>query len=212
MILNPDAKKVLCFGDSLTWGHFHGGIRFDVKDRWAYKLQELLGSNFDVIEEGLRSRTTNIEDADSLDRNGFPYFRACFESHDPVDVLVYMLGTNDTKVKFNRSADQICDGIAQSISWVKSFINQRKTDTKIIVVAPPQIEVSYLKQKSSFDKTSNDKLVDLGPKLKALSEQEGLIFVDLSQIMKGAKEDGVHLTVADNQKIAEILSSVITKI
>ena len=70
MILNKNAVKVLCFGDSLTWGHFHSGIRFELKDRWTYKLQEIMGSNFDILEEGLRSRTTNIDDVNTQDRNG----------------------------------------------------------------------------------------------------------------------------------------------
>ena len=56
MNTNPQAKVVLCYGDSNTWGQNEDkntGSRYPVNVRWTGKLQELLGNEYYVIEEGL---------------------------------------------------------------------------------------------------------------------------------------------------------------
>ena len=57
-------KKILCFGDSLTWGYIPGSghERFSEKIRWPKVLQKALGEDFEIIEEGLNSRTLVNED------------------------------------------------------------------------------------------------------------------------------------------------------
>ena len=46
--------RILCFGDSNTFGYIPGrGGRYDRHTRWPGRLQELLGSEYQVIEEGL---------------------------------------------------------------------------------------------------------------------------------------------------------------
>ena len=57
-----------------------------------------LGEGYTVITEGLSGRTTNVEDptAPGL-MNGADYLDAALVSHEPVDLVIIMLGTNDTK-------------------------------------------------------------------------------------------------------------------
>lgn len=168
-------------------------------------LQEMVGENFNIVEEGLRSRTTNFDDADSLDRNGLPYFRACVESYDPVHTLVYMLGTNDTKKKFNRDVDSILFGVRETLSWLKDFNKKRDVTTKVLLIAPPQINTQFLKTESSFDNTSNEKLITFAKGLSQIAIESECGFLDLSEKLKGAENDGIHLAVEDNKKIAELL-------
>jgi lysophospholipase L1-like esterase len=56
--------RILCFGDSYTWGYIPGSHheRFPENIRFPKKLQELLGDDFEIIEEGLNSRTLTSED------------------------------------------------------------------------------------------------------------------------------------------------------
>ena len=43
-------KKILCYGDSNTFGYNPvDGSRFDDKTRWTALLQENLGSDFEII-------------------------------------------------------------------------------------------------------------------------------------------------------------------
>jgi len=54
MNVNPEAKTVLCFGDSNTWGQTpHKKFRYPANERWTGVLQTELGDDFYVIEEGL---------------------------------------------------------------------------------------------------------------------------------------------------------------
>lgn len=91
-------KNIVCFGDSNTYGRdpVTKG-RLDKKTRWPGVLQNILGEEYDVIEEGLNGRTTVWNDPvrGGPKRNGSLYLLPCLESHAPINLLVIMLGTND---------------------------------------------------------------------------------------------------------------------
>lgn len=55
---DPVKKRIVCFGDSNTWGYDPvSGKRFDEDTRWTGRLQKLLGEDYCVIEEGQNGRT-----------------------------------------------------------------------------------------------------------------------------------------------------------
>lgn len=57
------AKTIVCFGDSNTHGYNNkNGKRFSEHVRWPMVLQELLGEEYLIREEGLSGRTTVFED------------------------------------------------------------------------------------------------------------------------------------------------------
>ena len=90
---------VLCYGDSNTHGYnLQGGGRFPKEIRWSGRLQEMLGSEYQVVEEGCNGRTTMYGNVDEW-TNGMLYLRPCLYSHRTVDFLIIMLGTNDLKKK-----------------------------------------------------------------------------------------------------------------
>ena len=62
-------KRILCFGDSLTWGSDPcGGPRLE--ERWPMTLQALLGDGYTVIEEGQGGRTIATDDPAEGEKNG----------------------------------------------------------------------------------------------------------------------------------------------
>ena len=95
--------KILCFGDSNTWGFISGTDHERHTNRWTKLLKQNLGDNFEIIEEGLNSRTFATDYIDKIGRNGFSYFVPCIYSHDKIDIVILMLGTNDLKTNFNYS-------------------------------------------------------------------------------------------------------------
>jgi lysophospholipase L1-like esterase len=63
MNTNPGAKVVVCYGDSNTWGaHPFDDDRFPANIRWVGVVQDLLGPEYEVINEGLCGRTFVAED------------------------------------------------------------------------------------------------------------------------------------------------------
>jgi lysophospholipase L1-like esterase len=110
-------KRIMCFGDSLTWGWnpIESGIpieRYSKEKRWTGILASELGPEFEVLEEGLSGRTTNLDDPTDPRLNGANYLPSALASHLPLDLVVLMLGTNDTKSYFHRSPFEIAAAIS----------------------------------------------------------------------------------------------------
>ena len=93
-------KNILCFGDSNTWGYEPlVARRYPADVRWPGVLQNSLGSDYRVIEEGLNGRTTFINEDERPLRSGSDVLPIILESHRPLNLVVVMLGTNDLKLE-----------------------------------------------------------------------------------------------------------------
>src|SRR5436853_18094 len=92
-------KTILCFGDSLTWGFVAGArTRHAFEDRWPNILAAGLDGKVRVIEEGMNGRTTSYDDpTDAAELNGAKALPIMLKSHEPLDLAIIMLGTNDLK-------------------------------------------------------------------------------------------------------------------
>ena len=55
-------RRILCFGDSNTYGTNPVGPRYGEDARWPTLLQMLLGEGFRVLEEGFGGRTIAFDD------------------------------------------------------------------------------------------------------------------------------------------------------
>ena len=55
-------KRILCYGDSNTYGYIPTGGRYDEHTRWPMRMQTLLGPGYAVIEEGFNGRTIVFDD------------------------------------------------------------------------------------------------------------------------------------------------------
>ena len=109
-------KRILCFGDSNTWGYCaDDASRFDEDVRWTGLLAKMLGDGYTVIEEGQNGRTTVWDDPVENRLAGLTYLWPCMESHAPFDLIIIMLGTNDTKTYFSMTAQNIADAAGRQI-------------------------------------------------------------------------------------------------
>jgi len=103
-------KTVLCYGDSNTWGSATAprpDDRYPPDERWTGILRRRLGPEWLVVEEGLPGRTTVHPDPiEGSWLDGSAYLLPCLRSHQPLDAIVLMLGTNDLKARFNVPAGE----------------------------------------------------------------------------------------------------------
>ena len=98
-------KEILCFGDSNTHGYMPGlGTRYPIDQRWSGLLGKLLGDGYHVVEEGMDGRTTAFEDDLQPWRSALGYIGPCVKTHAPLDLIIIMLGTNDSKTRYGVSA------------------------------------------------------------------------------------------------------------
>ena len=139
-------KHILCLGDSNTHGYCadpadcaDGGIRFNEDERWTCLLQKALGPGYLVTEEGLSGRTTVFPDPlhESMDALSCAY--ALLKSHEVVDLLIIMLGTNDTKERLGANADCLGIGMERLVRKCQSVDCWGDHAPNILIVAPPPI-------------------------------------------------------------------------
>ena len=154
--------RVLCYGDSNTWGFIPGtGKRYDENTRWTKGLQKLLGNEYEVIEEGLRGRNVG-HDFELYPRgnlNGAATFNQSVLTHDPIDYVVIMLGTNDLDEGFNSNTKE-CAKILEDryINYLKhDLVNSIHKMPKIIIIAPNIMteNASKLKDRGVIEKSKS---------------------------------------------------------
>lgn len=214
MNTNSGITRILCYGDSNVWGRSGASIeRYSQTVRWTALLQRQLGAGYEIIEEGLRSRTTDLEDNDPQfpGRNGAAYLRPCLESHQPLNMVILWIGTNDLKAKFNRSASKVTSAVEKLVQMIHEVtLTMNGTSAQIILVAPPLVREEVLKPHSLFV-GAGEKSQQLATLYRNLAERYSCIFVDMSQHVQAGESDGVHLEPESHSKIAEIMYQHIKK-
>ena len=94
-------KRLLCYGDSNTWGYIPGSAgRYTFNQRWPGVLQNELVGRARVFEDGLSGRTTIYDDPFEKNLNGEKHLLAALKRCTPLDLVILMLGTNDLKSYF----------------------------------------------------------------------------------------------------------------
>ena len=140
-----EKRSILCFGDSLTWGWIPvkesaPTLRYPYEQRWTGAMAARLGDGYHIIEEGLSARTTSLDDPNDPRLNGSTYLPAALASHLPLDLVILMLGTNDTKSYFHRTPYEIANGMGKLVGQVLTSAGGVGTPypaPRVLVVAPP---------------------------------------------------------------------------
>ena len=207
-------KHILCFGDSNTYGLNPGWmsgepLRHDISVRWTGRLQKKLGDEYRIIEEGLNGRTTVFESPLSPGRSGVAHFSVCVESHLPLDVIIIMLGTNDTLSSVNVSPSQIAMGISRLVKVAQDpFLYAPGTKPpKLLIVAPVPIGEDALKLPDGItDKAAIEKSHMLAEKYRQTAKLLGCEFLDLAPVARTAPGEGVHLNAEAHEAIASAMA------
>lgn len=204
MNTNPKAIRILCYGDSNTWGDppLKPG-RYPVEIRWPGRLQKLLGENYEIIEEGLCGRTTNLDDPKEFGRNGKTYLIPCLKTHNPLDIVILMLGSNDSKQRYDRTPKDIANALFELIKIIKD-----NSQAKIILMSPPLINENFIAKISGL-KGAGEKSRELGEQLKKIADSNNIQFLNVAKIVEPSKKDGLHLEPEAHKKIAEDLVKII---
>ncbi len=190
-------KTALCYGDSNVWGakpmsSWTDGGRYEARQRWPSIMQEALGEDWHVVAEGLPGRTTVHPDpVEGGHMSGLAHLRPCLESHRPLDLLVFMLGTNDFKRRFGLEAEDVAQGVKQLILAAQGLDVFTVEKKRIFVVCPPPIEVVGIF--ATMFEGADRKSRELAPLLKDVARSCGAGFLDAGAIIRSSPIDGIHL-------------------
>lgn len=218
-------RRILCYGDSNTWGQnprdFDEQVgmyrRYPEHVRWTSIMQDVLGSEYHVCEEGLCGRTTVLEDPFRYGWNGLKSLEVAFRTCDPVDCIIVMLGTNDLRDIFKVSATAITMGMERLIRELKNLLPYSFSAHAEIVIVNP-VCPSMADDGTfwwEFTGESVEKAKQMAEKYESLAKTLHVHFYDANLVARVDTKDGVHLDVESHRKLgcalAELVKSILEK-
>lgn len=211
-------KHIVCFGDSNTHGYCavpsdcaDGGARFNEEERWTCLLQKALGDEYLVIEEGLSGRTTVFDDPLHECMAGLDVIYSTLMTHEPVDLLIIMLGTNDTKDRLGANAACIGIGMERLVMKSKSTMAWKDGKPNILVIAPPHIGegLNRIPEGEAMGLTCAEKSRGLAEKYAQVCKNQGCAFLDAQGLAEFNSYDCMHLTKKGHQQLAAKLAQLV---
>jgi len=214
MNTNVSAKRVLIYGDSYTFGKIPDGNRFDSATRFTGVMQSYLGSDYEIIEEGLRGRTISGENGFFPHRDGLVQFDGIIGSHFPLDLVIIFLGTNDSNSSRKSSPEDLVSPLLKyirGVSWWAKHLGFDKP--RIALVIPPTIdEVASDKAFKNIFNGSGEKIIAIQKLIKQLAENNKVLTFDASKVVTSSPLDGVHLDAENNHLLGRTLAQFIKEV
>ncbi len=208
-------KNILCFGDSNTYGYIPiERKRYAYGERWPGLLAAALGGEYHIIEEGLNGRTTAFTDYLEPDRNALEYIGPCILSHAPLDLVIIMLGTNDTKGRYSVTAKEIADGMKNLVKKLRfSYPTDKFPGLPQILIVAPAI-LFPTEADPAFNEESTKKVLELPKRYEALAEELGCRFFNAQTVLseKELGGDGLHFKREGHKKLAAALEKEVRSI
>jgi lysophospholipase L1-like esterase len=203
-------KSILCYGDSNTWGCIplqgpDPARRFPPDTRWPGVLRRELGDGYWVVEEGLSGRTTVWDDPLELHRNGRELLLPTLLTHQPLDLVIVMLGTNDLKHRINASAAEIAAGAGMLIDIVTgSGCGPDGRAPQTLLVCPPPI--AEVDQFDDEFEGGTEKSRQLAGHFTAIAEARSCAFVDAGSVISLSDVDGIHLEASEHERLGLVVA------
>ena len=128
----------------------------------------------------------------------------CLDTHDPIDLVILMLGTNELKAKYQKSANNVGEMLEEY--FVKTILNRKSqlkdSCPKLLIVVPPIVNENqeYCKTNNMFLGASQ-KSKELNDIYKNIAKKYNCYFLSNQGLETGI--DGVHLTKESHMKLAK---------
>ena len=180
-------------------------------ERWTSVLQDLLGEDYRVIEEGCGGRTTVTEDFLEMDKNGRKHLPMLLRSHRPLDMVIIMLGTNDMKHRFALLPVDIAQGAAELASMAETYdYGPGYPIPKILLISPIHIKKGI---EHSIYSGFAESAVEISHQLARYYEEQAKahdwLYFDASTVAQASDKDKLHMEAADHRALASAIKEVV---
>lgn len=190
---HPKAARILCLGDSNTYGYKPYGDRYDADVRWTGILED---AGYEVRNHGANG--LSIPSAVT-----FPALTHLVQ-HTAPDVITVMLGSNDLLLE-GRSPEE-------TTARMEALLHHILANTKafLVLIAPPPIVLGVW--------VPTEELIEQSRQLTALyrdlAQRLHIAFADAGRWGVTVTEDGVHFTAEGHAGFAaglqELLDTVLS--
>lgn len=189
-------KRILIYGDSNTWGAIgSGGGRYQQSEQWPNILQNLLGDEYEILQEGLPGRIAGNHDTADIHRNGRNGYEIALRVAAPVSFVIIALGTNDAKKKYNLTVSQIVDDLVwygvRTGMYASQHPQEMSTYQKTLYLGVANFGVNdYFETTETYPDDVNNEL-----------RIRGETVISPGNLKHG--EDGLHYALDDHRQVAE---------
>lgn len=186
--------KILCFGDSNTYGfNPENGSRYNKDIRWSGILKKTL-KNVQITELGCNNRTCF---------NNLGMFNSLLELPKHIkdnNIIILQIGINDLQKSYNMSLEKFEEGFEKLISSISE-------DVKIILLCPNIINKCILNSyfNNLFDKNSIILSEGLYEIYKKVANKYNCDVINLNTYTKTSTIDGLHYDAENHKLIADII-------
>lgn len=192
-------KRILCYGDSNTWGYIPGtGLRYEEDVRWTGVCQKALGTEYCMVEEAICGRTTVFDVPWAQCRNGLAGLSYALEAQKPLNLVILLLGTNDLVMRINRHIVLGADELVHVVQNANSIFNVElpifPNGPKVLLVAPAPFHpvVDQRPGIPAYGKYADS--CALAALYAEVAKKHGVEFLDAGQFAAASEIDGIHLT------------------
>lgn len=213
-----EKKRVMIFGDSNTWGWNPCNDlasplqRWDDETRWAGVMQKKLGNEYLVIPEGLNGRTSVWDDPIEEYRCGKDQIIPCLDTHAPLDMVIIMVGTNDLKVRYTVSAQDIANGVAHIVSKTLASVGDfGANDPKVLLICPPPLGPVENGVFGEMFGGNVEKSKKMAPYFETVAKANGVAFFDAGTVVRSSDEDGLHMQADQHRILGEKVAEIVKK-
>ena len=193
---NRRKRRVLCIGDSITFGA--GVIWTRWRDSYPAYLKRLLGRQYQVLNYGISART--LQDEGDYPYKADKFYRISKEM--PCETYLIMLGTNDAK-PYNWDAQRYEEEL---ISFVREY-KELSQQPRIVLMSPPQVFEEESTGIVAFE-IDKQNIEDAAKIVWEVALKEKVKLIDLYTHTKNHPEwfvDGVHPNKLGNRMFAEYI-------
>jgi len=205
-------KKILCYGDSNTWGYRPAdGSRFSKDVRWPSLMSQYLKDNYVIIEEGLNGRSAlNLYPGYDA-ANGIDCIKKIIGKHIPVDIAFIFLGLNDIFA----APDEPLWKISSAVEEIAEIIINTHTSLKfhspeIVLIGLPEISLSPAE--AIFYEIAINKIRSFSEIMAQSALNSGYHFIDIYGKIKTSPLDGTHLDDKEHKKLAHITADYLNRL
>ena len=199
-------KTVLAYGDSITWGfNPENRSRYAGDPRGPQRPDHHAPGAIEVIHEALGARPTCYDELTTIDvRNGAKVLPTILGSHQPLDLVIIQLGTNDMKSFVAGSAMAATLGMKRLIEIVRSYpYVQEQGKPEIIIVSPPHLVETIDPSGRELFNGATAESKKLPVFYSDLADELECAFFDAASVAVASPIDGVHLNENNTKAIGK---------
>lgn len=222
-VAEADSTRILIYSDSNGWGWVptetgFPTVRLPDDQRFAGVLEDALGDGYEVVVDGLNNRTTNLDDPQDWGNvlgsafNGAAELPEAIARELPLDLVVVMLGTNDAKAQFDRSAEEIAEAAIALAEIVadSTGVATEYAAPEVLVVAPPPFGPMNHDGIAQFYAGGEEKSARFAETFAAAGEEASVPVFSAADAMGSSDGfDGIHFTAQDHQQLGEALADAV---